>query len=114
MKSNYGNSLYDMYIEEHDKNNILKKEVKNKDLEIAVLRYQLQQEQKNQENKIKKAVEEAVRPIKEENENLKNDLTDAIQERERLKECMENNNTQSEKDYIIDKLTNQVNIDYKT
>ena len=109
MKSNYGNSLYDMYIEEHDKNNILKKEVKNKDLEIAVLRYQLQQEQKNQENKIKKAVEEAVRPIKEENENLKNDLTEALQEIERLKECMENNNTQSEKDYIIDKLTNQVN-----
>ena len=54
------------------------------------------------ENKINSAVEKATKPLKEENEKLKEKVKKALKEIERLKSGTEQN-------YILDKLSNQVN-----
>ncbi|MGN1299354.1 MAG: transposase [Candidatus Scatovivens sp.] len=104
MKTNYNADIYNMYEQECNKNALLHKEIKNYKLEISNLKYELDYQQKNFDNKIIKVVKDATTPFEEENAKLKKELDDAYKEINRLKLQIEN-----DKNYIIDKLTNQVN-----
>lgn len=81
MRSNYNNEIYKMYEEEVNKNKEANKKIKDLELEVYVLKSNL----KISENKINTEVEKAVKPILEENENLKNELNKTYEEINRLK-----------------------------
>lgn len=104
IKSNYNLEIYNMYEEEFEKNKKL--ECKIKELELDL--YCLNSELDASNSKMEKEIENAITPLRNENIQLKNELVNAYQEIERLKSYIENNQN---KDYIIDKLTNQLNKD---
>lgn len=104
---NYNIDIYEMYEEEYNKNNLLNKEIKNLKLEIYVLKLNL----KNSEGKINTAIENATNILVEQNNKLQSDLLKAYEEIDRLKNQIMDKETENNKDYIIDKLTNQVNKD---
>ena len=104
IKSNYNVDIYNMYEEEFNKNKELERKIKELELEIYCLNSKL-----NVNNsKMEIEVQNAIAPIKEENIQLKNELVNAYQEIDRLKSYIKDNKN---KDYIIDKLTNQLNKD---
>ena len=114
MKSNYTKDIYNMYEKEHNKNVELRKEIRNLKLEISNLIYELSNLKKNYDNQIEKKIEEIVKPLTEEIIRLTNELEASNKEIYRLKKIIESYNKDkngTEKDYIIDKLTNQVNKD---
>lgn len=109
-RSKFNNDTYLMYEEECNKNNSLNKKIKKYKLEISNLKYELDYLQKSFDNKIKKAIENETTELKKANANLKKELENAYEEINRLKSQIENNTiTENDKNYIIDKLTNQVN-----
>ena len=106
------NDLYKMYEEEVNKNKELIKEINYLKLENSNLRCDLKNTNKSFEDKVKSEVEKSNKPYIEENNKLKNNLSDAYKEIERLKKEIEKKNTTYDnKDYTIDKLTNQLNKD---
>lgn len=106
MKKNYNNDIYKMYEEEVNKNKEKDRRIKELELEVYVLKSEL----KIYENKINVEVEREVKPILEENNNLKSNLNNAYDEINRLKNQL-NNDNKNDKNYLIDKLTNQLNKD---
>lgn len=103
-KKNYNADIYSMYEEEVYKNKLLTDENASLKLEIYVLKTEL----KKSKNKIDNEVKLATKPFIEENNKLQNDLSNAYKEIERLKNQI-NNKPESENEYRIDKLTNQLN-----
>lgn len=106
MRKNYNNDIYKMYEEEYSKNKLLIQEIN--DLKLII--YSLKLDLKAEKNKINTGVEKAINPIIKENENLKNELSKAYEEINRLKNHI-NNDVNTDKDYLIDKLNNQLNKD---
>ena len=99
-----------MYEEEFNKNKKLKSKIKELELEIYCLNSKLN----ISNSKMEKEIEKVITPLKNENNKLKNDLSNAYEEIDRLKSQIENNNiieSNIDKDFIIDKLTNQLNKD---
>ena len=92
-----------MFVEEVAKNEVASKEIKDLRLEIYVLKTDL----KNSENKIHEAVEQATKPLIDENNKLQNDLSKAYEEIDRLKNQINNKDDNSK--YLLDKLNNQIN-----
>lgn len=101
-KNNYNNDIYKMYEEEAVRLEQANKTIKNLRLEIHTLKLDLA----STKNKINKSVEMAKSSLLEENSKLKNELNNAYSEISRLKSQIAE---QKNKDYKIDKLTNQVN-----
>lgn len=106
MRSNYNNDIYKMYEEEHNQNKLLIQEIN--DLKLTI--YSLKLDLKSERNKLNNEIEKAVKPILEENRNIKYDLNKAYEEINRLKNQV-NNSDNNGKNYLIDKLNNQVNKD---
>lgn len=106
MKKNYNKDIYKMYEEEVNKNKDKDKRIKDLELEVYVLKSNL----KIYENKVNTEVEKAVKPILEETKILKSELNKAYEEINRLKNQINTDNN-TDKDYLIDKLNNQVNKD---
>lgn len=104
-RKNINNEIYKMYEEEVTKLNKANKVISNLKLEV----YSLKSDLTIAENKINKEIEKATKTYKEENNLLKSELIKALNEIDRLKSQLTNDNTNNEKDYKIDKLTNQVN-----
>lgn len=100
-----------MYEEECNKNKNLFKELQAMKLENANLKYELKYQKDSLENKIKSLIEKATSPLIEENTILKNKLKDSYNEIDRLKSQISSNSSTMDKDYKIDKLTNQINKD---
>ena len=96
------NDIYKMYEEEFYKNKELNKIIKEQKLSIDNLNYELKKRDKNIENKINVAIDKATKSLEEENTKLKEELNKALKEIDRLK-------SEKEQNYIVDKLTNQVN-----
>ena len=109
--SNYNNEIYKMYEKEVSKVEKLNKLVKEQKLSIDNLNYELKKRDKNTENKIKTAVDKVTKPLMEENSKLKEELKKAIKEIDRLKTEITLKNKSKDKDYLIDKLNNQINKD---
>ena len=110
MKNKYNLEIYNMYEEEFNKNKKLKSKIKELELEIYCLNSKLN----ISNSKMEKEIEKVITPLKNENNKLKNDLSNAYEEIDRLKSQIENNNiieSNIDKDFIIDKLTNQLNKD---
>ena len=93
-----------MYEEEFYKVEKLNKIINNQKLEIDTLKYEL----KYSEKRIISEVNKAIKPYKEENTQLKEQLNNALKEIDRLKLELVSSNENEDKDYIIDKLTNRV------
>lgn len=100
MKNKYNNDIYKMYEDVHDKNKLLIK--KNNDLKLTI--YSLKLDLKSKKNNVDTEIQKAIKPIVKENENLKIELNKAYEEINRLKKCIND----SDKDYLIDKLNNQI------
>lgn len=98
-----------MYEEECCKNKDLLKVIRNLKLDIENLKYELKYQKDCFENKIKISVEKATFPLIKENTILNDKLKCAYNEINRLKIQISNNDDTFDKDYKIDKLTNQVN-----
>lgn len=103
MKSNYNKDIYKMYEEEHNKNKLLTEEIKYLKLSVYSLESNLTAERNKTASKIEKSVKQFIDKI----EKLELKLNNAYEEINRLKKQINN----SDKDYLIDKLTNQVNKD---
>lgn len=103
MRKNYNENIYKMYEEEYNKNKLLSKEIN--DLKLTV--YSLKCDLTNEKNKCVNEVKKAVKPLNDKIENLELKLNSAYEEISRLKAYINS----SDKDYLIDKLTNQVNKD---
>lgn len=114
MKSNYKNSLYDMYVCECQKNIKLQKEIKELRLEIKNLICEIDRLKNNYNKDLAIEIEKIVKPLTKEITRLTTELEASNKEIYRLKKIIESYNedkNETEKDYIIDKLTNQVNKD---
>ncbi len=98
MKDKFSNNVYSMYEEEYNKNILLTQKNKDYKLELDNLKYELKYLKKNLANKIRKATEEAISPLKEKINDLENRLNNAYIEIDRLKTELE------EKNYKVDKL----------
>ena len=109
MRTSYNNDIYRMYEEEYTKNVNNTKLIKELKVELSSLKYDYDYLKKSTNSKIQNAVEKATTPLVEENNELKNKLSDALNEVDRLKKQIENKDL--DKDYMIDKLTNQVTKD---
>lgn len=108
----YSYDTFKMYEEECDKNKLLTKEINNLKLEISNLKYELDYSEKSYNNKLQKELEKNMKPLIEENEQLKYNLQNAYNEITRLKKELESkNDIENDKDYKIDKLTCQINKD---
>lgn len=105
MASKYNNDIYAMYEEEQSKNVELEKRIKNLKLENDNLKYELKYKNDSFAQKLKSEIEKTISPLINENIILKDKLNDAYNEIKRLKSQISSNN----KDYKIDKLTNQIN-----
>lgn len=101
MIKNINNEIYKMYEEEVTKLEKANKTISDLKLEV----YSLKTNLTIIKNKINKEVEKVTKQCKEENNLLKLELSKALNEINRLKSQLINR----EKDYKIDKLTNQVN-----
>lgn len=109
------NDLYKMYEEEYNKRIKADKEIKLLKLEITNLKSTLKSAlkrnkkmQENVQNKINKAVEKVSKSYICKIESLNKKLDSAIEEINRLKKEIK---TSDEKNYLIDKLNNQINKD---
>ena len=105
MKKNYNNDIYKMYEEEVLKNEKANRTIQELKLEIYVLKAELERTLKSVENSINKAIA----PLQSENKKIKEELVKSYNEIERLK--IELQNFSNDKDYLIDKLNNQINRD---
>lgn len=103
-EKNYDKNLYSMYEEEVVKNGMANSEIKKLKLEIYVLKIDL----KNIKNKISEAVKQATKPLIEENNQLRSELSKAYEEIDRLKNQL-NNKPSNDNEYQLDKLNNQLN-----
>lgn len=101
-RKNYNNDIYKMYEEEAIKLEQANKTIKDLKLEI----YSLKTDLVSAKDKIKKSVQNATRKYIEKNAELETKLNEAYEEINRLKSQIAR---QGNKDYKIDKLTNQVN-----
>lgn len=108
---NYNQNIYMMYEEECEKNILLSKENSALKLENSNLKYELDYIKKSLDKKIDNSVSKATKPLIKENDRLLDELSKAHEEIDRLKTEIENKDKIEEKDYIIDKLTSQVNKD---
>ncbi len=104
MKNKYNNEIYKLYEEEVNKNKKLISKNNYLKLEIALLT----EDNKRKDNNINNSVEKAIKQYKEKIINLKEELSKAHNEIDRLKKYITN---LEDKNYKIDKLTNQVNKD---
>lgn len=93
-----------MYEKEANKNKLLTKENASLKLEVYVLKRELNKS----ENKIDNEVKQAIKPYIEEINKLRNSLSKAYEEIDRLKSQI-NNKTEDNNSYVLDKLTNQIN-----
>lgn len=110
MRSNYNNITYEMYEEEYKKNISLIRE--NKELKLTI--YSLKTDLKKEKNSTASKIEKAKKNILEENIMLKEKLEKAYKEIDRLKKEnteKSNKNNDLDKDYLIDKLNNQLSKD---
>lgn len=110
-KTNYVSDIYLMYETEFNRNKTLVNENKYLKLENNILKSDISNLKNSRETKIKREVEKETKKLKEENAKLKEDLTNAYQEIERLKKIHSNVVSDKDSQYVIDKLTNQVNKD---
>lgn len=110
-KNKYNNDIYSMYEEECCKNKELLKVIKNLKLDIENLKYELDYKTDSFQQMIKSQIEKATSPLIKENTILTGKLKDAYNEINRLKTQIFNNDDTIDKDYKIDKLTNQINKD---
>lgn len=113
-KNKYNNDIYTMYEKEALKNQKLTSKYDKLRWEVEELRYdnkKLNNELSNinsiKEKEIDKEVEKITKPLIEKNQKLQEDLLKAYDEINRLKGII--NNNEVDKDYLIDKLNNQVN-----
>lgn len=112
MKSNYDKDIHNMYIEQCEKNVKLLKRINELMLTISNLKYELNYLEKSFDKKLKKELEKIINPLIEEINQLKKELEESRKEINRLKnELAKRQETEVDKDYEIDKLTNQVNKD---
>lgn len=100
MRNNYNNDIYKMYEEEYNKNKLLIKEIN--DLKSTI--YSLKLDLKSKRNKVSAEIQKVVKPLTDKIKNLELELNRAYEEINRLKKSINN----SDKDYLIDKLNNQV------
>ncbi len=105
------NNIYKMYEEEFYKVEKLNKIINNQRLEIDTLKYKLSYLNKNIENKIISETSKITKPLVEENNKLKEELNNALKEIDRLKLKLISRNEDNDKNYVIDKLTNQISKD---
>ena len=113
-KNKYNDDIYTMYEKEVLKNQKITSKYDKLRWEVEELRYdnkKLNNELSNinsiKEKEINKEVEKITKPLLEENQKLQEDLLKAYNEINRLKGII--NNNKIDKDYLIDKLNNQVN-----
>ena len=109
MKKNYNDQIYNMYEEEVIKNEKAYKIIKQLKLEIYDLKTKLEQTIKNKDKDVENAINKATTLLFNENNILKEKLSKVYTEIERLK--FQINTTSKDKDYLIDKLNNQINKD---
>lgn len=109
IKRNINNDIYKMYEKEVNKIEKLTKDNKNLKLEISNLKYELDYLKKSTENKIKSSVDKATSQLIDDNNSLQEKLNNALKEIDRLKKELFNKKGIENKDYLIDKLQNQVN-----
>ena len=107
-KNKFNNDIYDMYEKEYDKNKILSKENQTLKLENSNLKYELEYLKKSTDNKIKSSVDKATFSLINKNSILQKELNSALKEIDRLKGQINNFDS---KDYLIDKLKNQISKD---
>ena len=119
----YNNDIYKMYEEQFNQNEKKDLIIKDLKLEIANLKYELDYFKKSHEKKVISEVKKVEEPLKKENIELKlkskkeeEEITRLMKELENCKEELEKCKAELEKyredkDYLIDKLTNQVNKD---
>ena len=96
------NDIYKMYEEELYKNEKLNKTIEELRLELYIIRNENRRLKRNIENKINTEINKATKPFIEENLKLKEEVNKALKEIDRLK-------SEKEQNYIVDKLTNQIN-----
>lgn len=106
-RNNYNNEIYKMYEEEVSKVEKSNKKIKELKLEIYTLKMTLV----TIENKMKAEFDKITKALIEENSKLKEELNKAIKEIDRLKTEITLKNKSKDKDYLIDKLNNQINKD---
>ena len=107
MQKNYNNSIYEMYEEEYNKNQILEKEINKLKLENSTLKYELKYIKKTAEDRIKKEINKVTDKLIKEKDILQIQLDNTLEEIKRLKKQI--NESKEDKDYLIDKLNNQIN-----
>ena len=107
MQKNYNNSIYEMYEEEYNKNQILEKEINKLKLENSTLKYELKYIKKTAEDRIKKEINKVTDKLIKEKDILQIQLDNTLEEIKRLKNQI--NESKEDKDYLIDKLNNQIN-----
>ena len=97
-----------MYEEEYNKNIQLQNENKHLKLENINLKNEIKKLQNAFESKKEDLIRKIKKPLMEENQKLKEELSKAFKEIDRLKDCINKNNDEK-KDYEIERLTNQLN-----
>ena len=126
----YNNDIYKMYEEQFNQSEKKDLIIKDLKLENANLKYELDYFKKSHEKKVISEVKKVEEPLKKENIELKlkskkeeEEITRLMKELENYKEKFENckeelekckaelEKYKTDKDYLIDKLTNQVNKD---
>lgn len=98
-----------MYEEEHSKCEMLVKENKLLRLDKANLKQDVENLTKHIESRVQMEVKKAVSPLMKDIDILQSKLSGAYQEIDRLKSQIAEYSNNEDKDYIIDKLTNQLN-----
>lgn len=96
-----------MYEEEYNKNQILEKEINKLKLENSTLKYELKYIKKTAEDRIKKEINKVTDKLIKEKDILQIQLDNTLEEIKRLKNQI--NESKEDKDYLIDKLNNQIN-----
>lgn len=125
-KCNYGKQIYDMYEEEHNEKLKIENDYKFLKLSYNILNDDHKKLKNDFDEKVEKEVQKAINPflffmnylIKQcddyynEVNRLKQENYDLKHNKDNTEDCkLDENNIEKNKDYIIDKLTNQVNKD---
>ena len=108
MKRNVDNDLYKMYEEEFYKVEKLNRTLNQLKLEFNSVNKENKYLKNKLENKFNKEITKMTKPLIEENIKLKEELNNAFKEIERLKTELVSRKEDNDKNYKIDKLTNQV------
>lgn len=98
MKIKYNNEIYKMYEDEYEKNKLLIDENRYIKLELSIVKKDLQNLQKNFENKVQLEIEKIANPIMNENKSVSAELEKAYIEIDRLKSQL------NEQKYNVEKL----------